>query len=204
MRPTAETHLGLRLSSARWPLWPPQAPVLPARVFAAGFAPLGLAAGAPTTALRALEESATATPQIGCALGLLVPAFPGDPPTPPVTAERDQQLRLSNGRRRVAFGFCRVRSSMRAQPDFVADVLPQCSQPAFVGFVAGNSHAASAIAPNLQDKLSIPRNFPVHPASRPASSPVDQTPSAGSPQLGPSSGDLPCCVSAPERRLPAA
>src|SRR5437870_8111741 len=163
------------VSSSRFPLSPPQIPLLPADAFAAGLVCQGPRVSVSTMSLRLPGEYVSEKCQTDFAWVVPVPAFAGALPLPLAAAQPVRRRWLSTRRWQVAhFARASVRSK-RIPP---------------------------AVVPNLQDTFPIPRNYPAHPASRPASSPADRSPWVGSPQCAPSSSVLLCFEIAQEHRVP--
>src|SRR5207245_7218748 len=100
----------------------------------------------------------------------------------------------------VSVGSLLVRFAPKA-PDSALGGFPLCSWLAVFGRASARpGQAFPATAPNLADKVLIPRSFPDGPAAPPPSSPVDQLRSAGSPQHEPLPRGLLFAESARERR----
>src|SRR5690349_6517789 len=153
-----ETDSAPHGSSFLFPLSPPQILVLTADAFVAGLACRDPRASVPTTFLRLPGEYVSEKCRIDCVWVALVPAFAGASPLPPAAAQPIRRPWLLTRRWPVAhFAHASVRST-RISP---------------------------AVVPNLQDNFPIPRNYPAHPASRPASNPAGRSPWVGSPQCAP-------------------
>src|SRR5438046_8667383 len=163
------------VSSSLFPLSPPQIPLLPADAFAAGLVCQGPRISVSTISLRLPGEYVPEKCQIDFAWVVPVPAFAGALPLPLAAAQPVRRRWLSTRRWQVAHFARAALRSKRLHP---------------------------AVVPNIQDTFPIPRNYPAHPASRPASSPADQSPWVGSPQCAPSSSVLLCFETAPEHRVP--
>src|SRR5438132_12663672 len=114
-----ETDSVPHVSSSRFPLSPPQIPLLPADAFAAGLVCQGPRASVSTTFLRLPGEYVSEKCQIGCAWVVPVPAFARALPLPLAPAQPVRRLWLSTRRWRVAH--C-ARASVRSQRIPPADV----------------------------------------------------------------------------------